>query len=124
MNSGLSALLENDNFELGEKMKKVFDNPLFIPKYNISLEEERELAYKRLKYFCGKKLISVYDFYIDPLLVLRVNVVEAKGFWPVIDLVKVFLEHMLVLRQKETIRFSCKRWPWHMVRDWFLSSLI
>ena len=66
MKEKLMALLENDNFELREKMKSAFNKPLFIPRYNISLNEERALAYKRLKSFCENKLVSVYDFYLDP----------------------------------------------------------
>ena len=66
MDSSLAQLLDNDNHELRAKMKKVLNDPLFKPVYHLSLEEERELAYKRLKIFFKEGLISVFDFQTDP----------------------------------------------------------
>ncbi len=66
MEKKLSELLENDNFELREKMKNVFRGSLYTPRYNISLPEERDLAYARLKNFCEQGLFSVFDFEGDP----------------------------------------------------------
>ncbi len=66
MNTPLSHLLANDNHDLREQMKKVLDNPLFTPLYHLSLEEERELAYQRLKLFFSEGLVSVFDFQKDP----------------------------------------------------------
>lgn len=66
MQTKLSKLIENDNHELRKKMKDIFQDDLFIPRYNLSLDEERELAYKRLKTFCEKELFSVFDFEGDP----------------------------------------------------------
>jgi acyl-CoA oxidase len=66
MEKKLSELIENDNFELREKMKNVFKDPLYTPRYNLALPEERELAYRRLKNFCEQDLFSVFDFEGDP----------------------------------------------------------
>ena len=39
---------------------------MFHPKYNISLAEERQLAYDRLKKICDSGLFSVKDFWKNP----------------------------------------------------------
>lgn len=39
---------------------------LFVPCFNISIADERELALKRLKRICDAKLFSVTDFYTQP----------------------------------------------------------
>jgi acyl-CoA oxidase len=44
------------------KMQEIARHKIFIPKYNISLEEERELAYRRLKHICNRNIISISDF--------------------------------------------------------------
>ncbi len=66
MTSPLSHILENDNHDLRAKMKQTLKDPVFKPLYNLSLDEERELAYQRLKKFLGEGHISVYDFQTDP----------------------------------------------------------
>ncbi len=40
---------------------------MFKPRYNISLNEMREEAYKKLKRVTDAKIISVLDFQNDPL---------------------------------------------------------
>ncbi|MEC7182592.1 MAG: hypothetical protein VXW15_07760 [Bdellovibrionota bacterium] len=66
MTSPLSHILENDNHDLRAKMKQTLKDPVFKPLYNLSLDEERELAYQRLKRFLGEGHVSVYDFQTDP----------------------------------------------------------
>ena len=44
-----------------------------IPEYNISVSEEREMALKRLKYFCDNNYISVFDFNKNPLKVFMAH---------------------------------------------------
>jgi hypothetical protein len=59
----LNEFLEPDNRANRFALRKLFSNdPIFIPKYNLSLKEERELALARLKKFClsSGKYISVY----------------------------------------------------------------
>ena len=58
--------LEHDNHETRDAMKELFRDPLFRPRYNISLDAERDLAYDRLKKLCDQKLISVTDFRENP----------------------------------------------------------
>merc|ERR1719320_243522 len=43
-------------------VKMVNENPIFIPKYQMSLHEERERALLQLKQFCSEKLFSVRAF--------------------------------------------------------------
>lgn len=65
--NNLTHFLDHDNHETRAKWRHVLKEDLFIPRYNISLAEERDLAYKRLKRICDEKLISVYDFQTNPL---------------------------------------------------------
>jgi acyl-CoA oxidase len=39
---------------------------VFVPRYNITLSEERQLAYDRLKKICDTSLFSVKDFWTNP----------------------------------------------------------
>ncbi len=50
----MTALLDHDNHEMRAKFRKFVDEPLMIPRYNISMAEERELALKRLKVFSDR----------------------------------------------------------------------
>merc|ERR1719285_550035 len=43
-------------------VKMVNENPIFLPKYQLSLYEERERALLQLKQFCSQKLFSVRAF--------------------------------------------------------------
>src|SRR5438552_2561559 len=63
----LYKLLAHDNYEMRENMTKfLMNDKAFIPKYNISLEEEREVALFRLKKICDEKFFSVQDFKENP----------------------------------------------------------
>lgn len=64
--SKLKHLLEHDNHEMREKLRQFLEGPLFTPKFDISLEEERELAYQRLKAICQSGFFSVRDFHTNP----------------------------------------------------------
>ncbi len=59
-------MLFNDDPAKAEKWNKLFEDPVFFPKQNISLDESRALAYKRLKKVSEAKLFSIYDFEKDP----------------------------------------------------------
>ncbi|MCB0846852.1 MAG: hypothetical protein KDE26_26565, partial [Bacteroidetes bacterium] len=56
--SAMQELLEHDNHETRSQLKELFKDPLFIPRFNISMDEERELALKRLQKICDHHLIS------------------------------------------------------------------
>ncbi len=43
----LQNLLEHDNQDTRQALRELFKDPLFTPRYNVSLDEERDLAYKR-----------------------------------------------------------------------------
>lgn len=62
----MTKILDNNNFETRDKLKELFKDELFTPKYNISLDEERDLAYQRLKKVCDLKTVSVKDFWNNP----------------------------------------------------------
>ena len=59
-------LIDHDNHDQRQQMRKLLSKPQFTPHYNIALDTERELALSRLKEICDKKHISVLDFRSDP----------------------------------------------------------
>ncbi|CAJ0761701.1 23876_t:CDS:2 [Entrophospora sp. SA101] len=64
----LGHLLANDNHENRKAMINFMaSDPIYIPRYNVSLEFERELALQRLKKLADQKFISVLDFEKNPL---------------------------------------------------------
>lgn len=64
----LRDMLFGDKLEKREKWFKLFDShPMFRPKYLMSLDESRELAYKRIKAVADAKLFSIFDFVNDPI---------------------------------------------------------
>ena len=73
----LQNLLEHDNQDTRQALRELFKDPIFTPRYNVSLEEERDLAYKRLKRICDNQLISVLDFKQNPHRIFSVH--EAVG---------------------------------------------
>ncbi len=73
----LQDFLEHDNQETRKKLRELFKDPLFTPRYNISLDEERDLALKRLQKICDHQLISVLDFKSNPHRIFSVH--EAVG---------------------------------------------
>ncbi len=58
----LTAILEHDNLENRQRMKHLFKDPIFVPRFDISLRHERELALERLKRIVEGGFISVFDF--------------------------------------------------------------
>jgi len=69
----IQALLDHDNHEMREEMRKFISSPAFTPQYNISLKEERDVAYNRLKAICDAGFISVLDFKNNPLKVFAAH---------------------------------------------------
>ena len=69
----MTKLLDNNNFETRDKLRNLFKDDLFTPKYNISLDEERDLAYQRLKKVCDLKTVSVKDFWTNPKNIFTVH---------------------------------------------------
>ncbi len=73
----LQHFLEHDNQTTRAELKVLFKDPLFTPRFNISLEEERALALERLQQICQHQLISVLDFKNNPHRIFSVH--EAVG---------------------------------------------
>lgn len=62
----LSYILEHDNHKDRQRMKDLMRDPLFRPRWNISIDEELELAYQRLKLLCRAGIYSITDFRTNP----------------------------------------------------------
>lgn len=62
----LQSILDHDNFDMRQKLKNFTKKPLFTPRYNLPLSEERELALIRLQAVCHGGFISVLDFLHNP----------------------------------------------------------
>ncbi len=73
----LTELIDHDNLEMRKKFRKFISEPVMIPKYNIPLEEERELALSRLQRICDNKFISVRDFINNPLRIFAAHELAA-----------------------------------------------
>lgn len=74
----MNVLLEPDNRDERRRMKEFLKDPVFIPQYDLSIREERELALKRLQKICDAKLISVKDFLSNPHRIFSAH--EIAGF--------------------------------------------
>ena len=74
----MTHLLDHDNHEKRVKFRKILtEDPLMTPKYNISIDEERDLALKRLKKLCDQGFISVLDFKNNPLWIFAAHELAA-----------------------------------------------
>ena len=56
-----------------DKFRDFLKQDLFKPRYNMTLDEERELALKRLKAICDAGFISVLDFVNNPLKIFAAH---------------------------------------------------
>lgn len=71
-------LIEHDNFTTRETLKNMGKDPLFYPRYNISLDDQRELALQRLKKVAETRSVSVTDFGSNPLNIFAAH--EVLGY--------------------------------------------
>eukprot|EP01137_Pigoraptor_chileana_P037393 Opistho-2@34398 len=62
----LGKMIDHDNHEMRAQMRDFLKDPIFIPKYAMPLEEEREIALRRLQKIADQKLFSVKDFRTNP----------------------------------------------------------
>jgi hypothetical protein len=69
----MKRLLDHDNHEMRDKFRELLKEPLFTPRFNLSLEDERELALQRLTAICRAGLISVLDFNTNPLRIFAAH---------------------------------------------------
>jgi len=73
----MTALLDHDNLQMRADFRKFISEPVMVPRYNISLEEERDLALRRLQRICDNKFISVKDFWDNPLRIFAAHELAA-----------------------------------------------
>ena len=73
----LTDLLDHDNHEMRQKFRKFISEPIMIPRYNIALDEERDLALRRLQRICDNNFISVLDFRNNPLRIFAAHELAA-----------------------------------------------
>merc|ERR1719384_816989 len=71
--TALKNLLDHDNIEMRDQFREFLAQDLYKPRYNLTLEEERELALKRLKAICDAGFISVLDFVNNPLKIFAAH---------------------------------------------------
>lgn len=64
----LQHLLDHDNHEMRDELRAFLCSPNFVPEYDISLQDERALALKRLQILTRNpgRFISVKDFLHNP----------------------------------------------------------
>lgn len=55
----MTELLDHDNHEMRKKFREFMSDPVFVPKYNVSLEEEREIALARLQAICDVSILML-----------------------------------------------------------------
>ncbi|KAL4462141.1 hypothetical protein ABPG72_010457 [Tetrahymena utriculariae] len=62
-----AKVLDGSCHETRKKWKEFSQDPLFVPRYNISLREQKDLALERLKIVAKNRVFSVHDFAKNPL---------------------------------------------------------
>ena len=70
----MTDFLDDQNHDLHKKMRSFLsEDKFFVPRYDIPLPEERELALKRLKALCDNNFISVHFFSTNPTAVFAAH---------------------------------------------------
>jgi len=69
----MKRLLDHDNHKMRDEFREFLKDPIFQPRYDLTLDEERELALKRLQAICDAGFISVLDFHRNPLKVFAAH---------------------------------------------------
>jgi len=69
----MKDLLDHDNVEMRDRFRKFLAQDLYKPRYNLTLDEERELALKRLTAICDAGFISVLNFVDNPLRIFAAH---------------------------------------------------
>ncbi|KAK7065415.1 acyl-Coenzyme A oxidase [Halocaridina rubra] len=73
----MTALLDHDNHEMRAKFREFMSDPVMLPRYNIPLHEERDVALARLQRICDAGFISVLDFRNNPLRIFAAHELAA-----------------------------------------------
>jgi len=66
-------VLDHDNHDMRNDFREFMKSPLFQPRFDLTLEEEREVALQRLQACCDAGFISVLDFHKNPLKVFAAH---------------------------------------------------
>jgi hypothetical protein len=66
LNKVLNIRLNSNNRTTRNALSNLFKDDIFIPKYDISARDQKELALERLKKVANTKMISIRDFLKDP----------------------------------------------------------
>ena len=69
----MGDLLDHNNHDTRQKMRKLLSQPEFAPRYNIPLAEEREVALRTLQKICDEGCLSVLDFHSNPRRILAAH---------------------------------------------------
>lgn len=69
----MTALLDHDNHDMRKEFRQFVSDPVMVPRYNIPLHEERDVALWRLKRICDGGFISVLDFRNNPLRIFAAH---------------------------------------------------
>lgn len=69
----MQLLLDHDCREERANLKELMRDPLFTPRWNISVDEERELAQERLRRLCHSGNFSITDFRHNPLRIFAAH---------------------------------------------------
>ena len=70
-----SDILFGDDPQKRDKWFQIFKDPVWIPRWNVSLDETRDHAYQMLRKVTASRVVSVTDFLKDP-----VNIFTAHEF--------------------------------------------
>ncbi len=73
----MTELLDHDNHEMRKKFRQFVSDPVMVPRYNIPLHEERDVALQRLQRICDGGFISVLDFHNNPLRIFAAHELAA-----------------------------------------------
>lgn len=74
----LRKILENDNHDYRDKLKLLFSDPIFTPRLDLSIKDQKDLAYKRLRKLFQSGLVDLQDFEKDPRRIFALH--EVCGF--------------------------------------------
>ena len=103
-------LLDHDNHEMRAKFREFISEPVMVPRYNISLDEERELALRRLQRICDNEFISVLDFNNNPLRIFAAHelaaIIDPAMTTKMTVQVSILVRRALLYRLKKLIQFT------------------
>ena len=66
----LAHIFDHDNHAKRNLFRSIVDEPLFVPRYNVSLRYEREIALDRLRRIFEAGIVSVLDFETNPMNIM------------------------------------------------------